>query len=171
MLSVPRQPRRARLLRRAAQSSGPSGVPAERGMRPQQPGRIPEQGPSISTASLPVTQHPPPRSRFLPAPGNRRRHAQRMLPQNAEGREALMRTAPQAARGAGSTKQCQGSAGSQRLNPATRSRRMSVQSQLALPRRSCRIQLATFPPRNSYPGAVATREGHPAPQMQPRGEV
>lgn len=66
-----------------------------------------------------------------------------------------------AARGAGSTKQCQGSAGSQRRNPATRSRRMSIQSQLASPRRSRWIQLTTFPPRNSHPGAVATREGHP----------
>lgn len=66
-----------------------------------------------------------------------------------------------AARGAGSTKQCQGSAGSQRRNPATRSRRMSIQSQLASPRRSCQIQLATFLPQNSHPGAVATREGHP----------
>lgn len=67
-----------------------------------------------------------------------------------------------AARGAGSTKQCQGSAGSQRRNPATRSRRMSIQSQLASPWRSCQIQLTTFLPQNSHPRAVATQEGHPS---------
>ncbi|XP_033374207.1 atherin-like isoform X1 [Parus major] len=115
---------------------------------------------SASSAPLPLPpgtrESPPARSEDAPAKCGGKRGA------HANGSSA---------RGAGSTKQCQGSAGSQRLNPATRSRRMSVQSQLALPRRSCRIQLATFPPRNSYPGAVATREGHPAPQMQPRGEV
>lgn len=38
----------------------------------------PRTQPSISAASLPVTQHPPPRSRFLRRPGNRRRrHRQR----------------------------------------------------------------------------------------------
>lgn len=49
-----------------------------------------------------MTQHPPPRSRFLPAPGNRHRTTHGagtlsgMLPQSAEGSEELMRTAPQA---------------------------------------------------------------------------
>lgn len=66
------------------------------------PAESPGRAPSISAASLPMTQHPPQRSRFLPAPGNRRRttHAagtlSGMLPHNAEGSEALVRTAPQA---------------------------------------------------------------------------
>lgn len=66
------------------------------------PAESPSRAPSISAASLPMTQHPPPRSRFLPAPGNRRRttHAAGtlggMLPQNAEGSEALVQTAPRA---------------------------------------------------------------------------
>lgn len=73
-----------------------------------------------------------------------------------------------AARGAGSTKQCQGSAGSQSSNPATRSRRMSIQSQLASPRRSCQIQLTTFPAQNNCPGAVATRERSPSSSQHHR---
>lgn len=92
ILSAPRQPRRARLLRRAAQSSGPSGVPAERGMRPWQPGRIPQQGPvyqrrqpardSASSAALPL----PPGTRESPPRQPRRRHAQRDAPAKCGGK-------------------------------------------------------------------------------------
>lgn len=92
MLSALRQPRRARLLRRAAQSSGPSGVPAVRGMRPPQPGRIPRQGPvyrrrqpagdSASPAALPL----PPGTRESPPHHPRRRHAQRDAPAKRGGK-------------------------------------------------------------------------------------
>lgn len=92
MLSVPRQPRRARLLRRAAQSSGPSGVPAVRDMRAPQPGRIPQQGPvyqrrqpaddSASSAALPL----PPGTRESPPHHPRRRHARRDAPAKRGGK-------------------------------------------------------------------------------------
>lgn len=39
------------------------------------PRRGPRAGPSISTASLPVTQHPPPALLLPPAPGDRRHHS------------------------------------------------------------------------------------------------
>lgn len=93
MLSALRQPRRARLLRRAAQSSGPSGVPAVRGMRPPQPGRIPRQGPvyqrrqpagdsASPAAALPL----PPGTRESPPHRPRRRHAQRDAPAKRGGK-------------------------------------------------------------------------------------
>lgn len=92
ILSAPRQPRRARLLRRAAQSSGQSGVPAERGMRPWQPGRILQQGPvyqrrqpardSASSAALPL----PPGTRESPPRHPRRQHAQRDAPAKCGGK-------------------------------------------------------------------------------------
>ncbi|XP_062360109.1 uncharacterized protein LOC134050790 [Cinclus cinclus] len=160
-------------------------------MPPPQPGRIPQQGPvyqrrqpahdSASSAELTL----PPGTRESPPHHPRRRHAQRDAPVKCGGKRGIrangssgrweirrtgnspskisgsLRASFVRAREAGSTKQCQGSAGSQRCNPATRSQRMSIQSQLASPRRSCQIQLATFPPWNSHPGAVATREGHP----------
>lgn len=89
MLSAPRQPR---LLRRAAQGSGPCGVPAVQGMRPPQPGRMPRQGPvyqrrqpagdSASSAALPL----PPGTRESPPHHPRRRHAQRDAPAKRGGK-------------------------------------------------------------------------------------
>lgn len=54
----------ARLLRRAARGSGPAGVAVVPGVRPpaarpNPPGGAPRVRPSISAASLPMTQHPP----------------------------------------------------------------------------------------------------------------